>query len=93
MLVTSQNISFDLSTLSLFGLSQFAILSREVLKKKCRTLSILTVNTQLFQNHLLITKYIYTAHQYWGKLSKILHTFCLYLQLPAIMNLIFHTKN
>ena len=36
-------------------------------------------------------KYTYTAHQYWGKVSKIFHTFCLYLRLPAIMNLIFRT--
>ena len=26
-----------------------------------------------------------------GKVSKVLYTFCLYLRLPAIVNLIFHT--
>ena len=39
----------------------------------------------------LQNQYTYTAHQYWKKVSKIFHTFCLYLRLPAIMNLIFHT--
>ena len=39
----------------------------------------------------LQNKYIYTAHQYWGKISKIFHTLCLYLRQPAIMNLIFRT--
>ena len=34
---------------------------------------------------------LHTAHQYWGKVSKIFHTLCLYLWLPAIMNLIFRT--
>ena len=36
-------------------------------------------------------KYTYTAPQYWEKVSQIFHTFCLYLRLPAIMNLIFRT--
>ena len=36
-------------------------------------------------------KYTYTAYQYWRKVSKIFHTFCLYLRLSAIMNLIFRT--
>ena len=39
----------------------------------------------------LLNKYTYTAHQYWGKVSKIFYTFPLYLRLPAIMNLIFCT--
>ena len=36
-------------------------------------------------------RYTYTAHQYWEKASKMFHTFCLYLRLPAIMDLIFPT--
>ena len=40
---------------------------------------------------ILQNKYTYTAHQYWGKVSQIFHTFCLYLRLPAIMDLIFCT--
>ena len=32
-----------------------------------------------------------TAHQYWGKVSKIFDTFYLYLQLLAIMNLMIPT--
>ena len=39
----------------------------------------------------LQNKYTYAAHQYWSKVSKIFHTLCLHLQLPAIMNLIFRT--
>ena len=39
----------------------------------------------------LQNKYSYTAHKYWGKVSKIFHIFCLYLRLPAIMNLISRT--
>ena len=41
------------------------------------TLWILIINPHLFQNHR------YTVHQYWEKVSKIFHTFCLYLRLPA----------
>ena len=36
----------------------------------------------------LQNKCTYTAYQYWGKASKIFHTFCVYLWLPSIMNLI-----
>ena len=39
----------------------------------------------------LQNKCTYTTHQYWGKVSKIFHILCLYLQLPAIMNLILCT--
>ena len=44
----------------------------------------------LFQN-LIFTKYTYTNHQYGEKLSKISYEFCLYLQILANINLVFHT--
>ena len=38
----------------------------------------------------LQNKYTYNAYQYWEKVSKKFHIFCLYLWLSTIMNLIFH---
>ena len=60
-----------------------------ILTKKCTTLWIRITSTHHSKITFLQNKYTYTAHQYWGKVSKILHTFCLYLRLPAIVNLIF----
>ena len=64
---------------------------QHLLEKKCTTLWIRIKSTHLFQNLLFTNKYTSTAQQYWGKLSKIFHTFCLYLGLSVIMNLIFRT--
>ena len=48
------------------------------------------ISTHIYSKIIsLQNKYTYTARQYRGKVSKILLTFCQYLRVPAIMNLIF----